>query len=63
MAKQKLVENFSIDTSEISKIPLTEDSSRVISEGKEYKCLSAYTFPISKPDQENFNKRVYFYSY
>lgn len=58
MTKQRLVENFFVNPKEDCKpIPLTE--SKIVVEGKEYKCVAAYTFPISRPGKENLNGRVY----
>lgn len=55
--KQLLVESFKVKPEEYKKIPLTESS--ILIEGKEYNCTAAYTFPISRPNQENLNGRIY----
>lgn len=60
MARQKLVEQTVLTQGDYKKIPLTEDKKVVLNEeGSEVRCIAAYTFPISRPDQENLNKRVY----
>lgn len=63
MARQKLVENFSVQTSSIKKIALQESEDKPVlvegTDGQSYKCVAAYTFPISRPDEKNLNERVY----
>ncbi len=57
--KYKLIENFYLSSSVIKKIPLKENTQIVKHDGKQYKCIGAYTFPISRPDRENYNERIY----
>jgi hypothetical protein len=60
MDKQKLVENFSVSSNLIKKIPLTEKQNTLIeAAGKQYEAVAAYTFPLSRPGKENLNGRVY----
>ena len=58
----KLTESFSPRKEDIVKIKtenLVESTSKLIYEGVEYKCIAAYTFPFSRPDEENLNGRIY----
>ena len=57
--KYKLIENILIPASDIKPLPLTEESREIVRNGKKYKCIAAYTFPISRPDNENLNGRIY----
>ena len=57
--KQKLVENF-IVRSAVREIRRVQESNRVVEfEGKNYQCIAAFTFPISRPGKKNLNNRVY----
>lgn len=58
MSKLKLVENFSINSKDIKPLPLKE-STTIIHEGSTFRCVGAYTFPISRPGQLNLNDRIY----
>jgi chromosome segregation ATPase len=59
MAKQKLVESFTVNGSTLKKIPLTEATKIVEKDGKEYKCRAAYELPVWRLGEKNLNERVY----
>ena len=58
MGRIKLVEKMIVDAKEIKQISLKEGK-QIIKEGRTYECISAYTFPISRPDEKNLNERIY----
>jgi Holliday junction resolvase RusA-like endonuclease len=59
MAKKKLIENVLVPASKIIKldVSLTE----ALMEGTQYKALSVYRFPFTRPGQKNLNGRIYPY--
>jgi hypothetical protein len=63
--KIKLVESISVTSNDYKKVnSLNEENSTIYIQEKsgekvEYKAIAVYTFPISKPNQENFNGRIY----
>ena len=57
--KYKLVENVLIPSFMIKQIPLKESERVIERNGKTYKCVAAYSFPVSRPNQENLNGRIY----
>lgn len=59
MARTKLIEKIIVKASEIKPIPLTESMKVIESDGKSYRCLAAFTFPISRPGEKNLNERIY----
>jgi len=60
MAKQRLIENFSIGPNSFKRIDvLNEDKKQIIYKGQKFKCIAAYTVPLSRPDLENLNGRIY----
>lgn len=59
MAKQRLVEHIIVRSSEAKPLPLNESTKTIMHEGRKYRCLAAYRVPISRPNQENLNGRVY----
>ena len=59
---KRLVENFKLTPNDIRKQSINESVlSKTIeaTDGKAYKAKAVYTFPISRPDKENLNGRVY----
>jgi hypothetical protein len=57
---QKLVENFKVSSSEItSLVKINESLSQIEKDGKTFRCIAAYTFPLSRPDLKNLNGRIY----
>lgn len=59
MARQKLVESFTIRPTMIRKIEFNEAETKLQVEQKSVKCEGVYTFPISRPGQKNLNERIY----
>jgi len=59
MSRQLLTESLSVDNREITKIPITEEYALVESNGEKIRTIGAFTFPISRPDVENLNGRIY----
>lgn len=63
MARQRFVENISIDPNAYQKSApiLNEEVINVAhdSVNESYTALGVYTFPISRPDQRNLNNRIY----
>jgi len=57
--KYRLIENFILLPDAIKKISLKENVQTVEHDGKKFNCVGAYTFPISRPDRENYNERIY----
>ncbi len=57
--KFKIVENFSVKPSTMKAIPILESMKTMTFNEKSYKCKGAYTFPLSRPNQENLNGRIY----
>ncbi len=62
MAKKKLIENFIVHSKPIE-IRKVQESMRVVElDGRQYSCIAAYTFPISRPGKKNLNNRIYGYA-
>ncbi|KKM63841.1 hypothetical protein LCGC14_1507440, partial [marine sediment metagenome] len=58
--KYKLIESMMVKPQHINKINLNESVSRkVLHEGKEYKAIAIFSFPVSRPGQKNYNERIY----
>jgi len=58
--KKKLVEYTLVKPSEYTRKPLSESESPTLKINEDsVKCEAVYTFPISRPNQENLNGRVY----
>lgn len=58
---QRFIENYTVSANEFKRQPVNESvlSKTIESNGKSYKAKAVYTFPISRPDQENLNGRIY----
>ena len=57
--KYKLQEDYVLLPGSIKTVALKESTKMVEYNGQKYRCIAAYTFPISRPNQENFNGRIY----
>lgn len=58
--KYKIVEHYRIKGGQVTRnTKIREGVKDLMVEGKKYKCLASFTFPISRPDKENLNERTY----
>jgi len=57
--KIKLIEKVLVENKSIKNKPLIEEVTILTEDKKQLRCIAAYTFPISRPNQENLNGRVY----
>lgn len=61
--KKRIVENFSVISNSYKRLPLQESvievTEKATGDTKQYKAKAVYTFPISRPDKENLNGRIY----
>jgi len=57
--RQKLVESYVVNGSNLKKIPLTESTKIIEKDGKEYKCRAAYELPVWRLGEKNLNERIY----
>ncbi len=55
----KLVESFRVNSDNIKKIPLTEETRIVEKDGTKYKCRAAYELPVWRLNEKNLNERIY----
>ena len=60
MGKRLLTESLTIQARDITKISINEEYAMFESDkGEKVRSIGAFTFPISRPDQENLNGRIY----
>lgn len=59
MARQRLVESYSVKKSDLKPIKLNESNNKMLYEAKEYTAVEAYKFPQWVLDVKNKNGRVY----
>ena len=54
-----LIENYRVRGEHIKQHAMQESLQEFIIEGNKFKCLAAFRFPISRPDEKNLNDRYY----